>query len=106
MSLRLPQNLSPNVGPGDGLAEFNREVLAEKAAALGRTGKAIERHLATLAANSDPDAHDRLAQAAADAVQGLIIQRELSGLRDHRRVMEDFGIPRDVILRIGVRPKA
>lgn len=106
MTFRLPQNLSVGVGAEGGLAEFNREVLAEKAAALGRTGKAIERHLAALAACTDPGAREALAQAAADAVHGLVIQRELSGLRDHRRLMEDFGVPPEVILKIGVRPKA
>lgn len=106
MTFRLPQNLSPAIGPEAGVDEFNREVLAEKAAALGRAGKAIERSLAELAACEDPGERDVLLQKAADAVHALIIQRELSGLRDHKRLMEDFGVSREVFLRIGVRPKA
>jgi len=106
MTFRLPQNLSTGPGPEGGLAEFNREILAEKAAALGRTGKAIERALTALAECTDPEARDALVQAAADAVQGLIIQRELTGLRNNRALIADFGVPREVVLRIGVRPKA
>ena len=101
MSFRLPQNLKTMLGPEDGLGEFNREVLAEKASSLGRAGRALERSLVALAACEDPDERPALVKAAARAAHHYFIQQELCGLRDHSFAIEHYAIPREVMAQIG-----
>jgi uncharacterized protein DUF6665 len=83
------------------------EVAQERAAALGRAGRALEAALAALGA------HDRAGQAAdetrrklvadaGDALWRLIIQRECCGLRDTRAVMRDYRVPQEVQNRMGI----
>jgi hypothetical protein len=88
-------------------ARLDREILAEKAAALGRAGERLEEALAEVArlaaaldASADPVARERLAQdydvawvRAARARLSLMIQREAVGLRHHRLVDQQFPEP-------------
>ena len=83
-------------------SSLEAEVAAEKAAALGRAGKAIEQALARLDANDDPQLREALLLDAAEAVQGYFLQRELNGLRDQRAIIRELNIPRQVLNRIGV----
>lgn len=46
MSLRLPQDLGSSFAPDRANDAFNHEVLAEKAASLGRAGKKLAANLA------------------------------------------------------------
>lgn len=41
--------------------------------------------------------------AAADAVHAYFIQREFCGLRRHDGVIREYGIPREVLVRLGAR---
>ena len=60
---------------------------------------------ATLAALREASAEDRPAalKAAADAVWSLFVQREICGQRDQKPVIEIYGIPKDVLARLGAR---
>lgn len=80
------------------------EVAAEKAAALGQTGRRMEQALADLRACAAPpgsDERERLLDEAADRVWHYLIQRELIGLREHKRVIADYAIPAEVMNRVG-----
>lgn len=85
--------------------QVDQEVLEEKAAALTRAGRRVEAALAALHAY---DAGERpgvdrsvLLDHAAREVWALLIQRELSGLRDEKRTIELYRIPREVMARVG-----
>jgi hypothetical protein len=92
---------------GEGLQRIEREIAAEKAAALGRAGERLEQALAEAAAiaarlerTADQTQRQRLAQdyerargRAASARLMLIIQREALGLRHHRLVDQEFPEP-------------
>lgn len=103
MSLRMPS------GPGFSTPEtaldlLGREILAEKAAALGRAGQRAEKLLAQLRDHAGDEAgRARLVAEAADAVYAWFIQRELCGFRRHESVIRDFAIPREVLVRLGAK---
>lgn len=112
MSLRPPTN-----APGASVSEvlfdaLGHEILAEKAAALGRAGAQAELCLVRLRAHGEAPTADsaghevqrkKLLKDAADAVYAWFIQRELCGLRRHDAVIRDLGIPREVLVRLGAR---
>lgn len=92
---------------GESLGRTEREIVAEKAAALGRAGERLEAALAEtttlgarLDAAGDPVEHARLLadyerarERAVAARLALIIQREAVGLRHHRDVDRQFPEP-------------
>jgi hypothetical protein len=92
---------------GESLRRTEREIAAEKAAALGRAGERLEQALADVAAAArrldiarEPLERARLRQAyarawdaAAAARLALLIQREALGLRHHRIVDQQFPEP-------------
>lgn len=102
-SFRLPQNLNTRLGVEAGDAVFRHELLEEQAQSLGRAGRKVEAALATLAAAGEGDDRPALVRAAADAVWGFLVQREVMGLRDRNAVIVQYGIPREVMARIGAR---
>ncbi|ANT53172.1 DUF6665 family protein [Mesorhizobium amorphae] len=102
MSLR-----PPSTGSSAGEAAFDalgHEILAEKAAALGRAGQRVEETLVKLRENGDDkEQRPRLLKEAAEAVHGYFIQRELCGLRKHDAVIREYDIPRAVLVRLGAK---
>lgn len=80
------------------------EIAAEKASSLGRAGDAVANTLAKLRA-SDGTSPERAAllKAAAAAVWAYFIQRELCGLRRHDDAIREYGIPREVLVKLGAR---
>ena len=89
--------LSPSSRAQEVFNDFQREVLSEKAATLGRAGKALEAALAKLSvAEAGPD-RDALVQAAAE--------REVCGIHGLGAPLEDFGVPGEVRVRIGASPR-
>ena len=99
---------------GEGLRRVEREILGEKAAALGRAGERLEHALteardagARLLAAADEDRARRAEQYAAartralQARLALLIQREALGLRRHTTVDQQFPEPppADVLIR-------
>jgi len=53
----------------------------------------------------DPADRRVLVDDAAEAVWHYFIQRELCGFRDHRLVIAELKIPRDVLGRLGAAPR-
>jgi len=94
-------------GREEALQRTEKEILAEKAATLGRAGERLEAALALVAerrraleqapdacARDEALARYRLARARAlDARRTLIIQREAIGLRTHRVVDQQYPEP-------------
>jgi len=92
--------------PGEGLRRVEREIVGEKAAALGRAGERLERVLgearaaaARLLAAEDDDrvlrAHEyaTVRARALEARLALLIQREALGLRRHTTVDQQYPEP-------------
>lgn len=94
----------------DPLDAFAYEARQEAAEALGRLGRQLEEALETLrrhdAARVPNRDREDVLQDAADRAQALIIQREAMGLYASGDVRSFYGIPGEVMARIGiVRPK-
>ena len=103
-SLRMPQSLTKRLRFETGEAVLQYEVLQEQAASLGRQGDRLERALAALSAHTgDAEGRAALVREAADAAWCFFIQREVMGLRDRTAVIAQYGIPREVLNRIGAR---
>jgi hypothetical protein len=91
----------------EALARTEKDILAEKAATLGRAGErleaalrlAAEQHAALARAPEGPAREQALAsyrearRRAIEARRTLIIQREAIGLRNHRVVDQQFPEP-------------
>jgi len=109
-----PPKIAPTFsGPGNAdLLQY--EIVQEKAATLSRIGKRLEAALGALAAfdaargegeGADEGRRDELVAAAGEALWYYVIQREVCGLRDSEAVMRQLGVPREVRLRMGYRPR-
>ena len=83
------------------VSPLEAEVMAEQAAALAQTGRRVEAALAALAGSAGAADRPQQLKAAADAVYGFFIQREIIGMRDHRGVIEHYAIPGEVLARLG-----
>ncbi|MIL09318.1 hypothetical protein BZU93_26040 [Salmonella enterica subsp. enterica] len=86
------------------LTALDHEVAGEKATSLGYAGRLVAERMAALNA-FDGDRADRAAllRDAADAVWKYFVQRELCGLRRHDDAIREYGIPREVLVRLGAR---
>ena len=83
---------------------LQHELLAERAAALGRGELRVKAALKDLHAHDgDPELREALLREAADAVWCFFIQREICGLRDQSAVIAEHAIPREVLSRLGAR---
>ncbi len=104
MTVRMPKTLFGRAGLRvTGESTLETEILAEKAAALGRTGAAVADALAALDAYPHKDEHRvELVQHAADAVLYFFVQRELCGFSDQAEAIKDYKIPKEVLARVGV----
>jgi hypothetical protein len=108
MSLRMPQSLSTEFKPETGWNVLNYEILQQKAQTLGHLGHRVELALATLRAfdagaqGADREARrSALLDEAAELVWAFMIQRELCGFRYWDAVVKDYGIPAEVLSRVG-----
>ena len=103
MSLRPPRDLRLE----SGASVLDYELLGEKAATLGRVGQRAAQAVARLNAFDGGEGEDRTAilHAASEAVWCYFIQRELCGFRDHRGVIAEMKIPKEVLRRLGAAPK-
>jgi hypothetical protein len=82
------------------------DMMAEKAASLGhhaRLAEASVKHLRAFDASGSGGADERLhlLRKAAGEVWAYFVQREACGMRDHREIIKDFGIPNEVLARLG-----
>ena len=101
-SLRMPQAFLRLLGADTGDAALRYELMEEQAAALGRMGRKAESALAALAAH-EGEGRAAVLKTACDAVWCLLVQREVMGLRDRAAVVAQYGIPREVMNRLGAR---
>jgi len=101
-SLRMPQSLIKRLGVETGEAVLRYELLQEQAASLGLAGRKVEKALAALREH-EGEGRAEVLKAAADAVWGFLVQREIMGLRDRTAIVAEYGIPREVMNRIGAR---
>ena len=107
--VRLPKNLSNTLSFKTGVIRtgasvLEAELLGEKAYSLGLAAKAVETSLAKLESFHGNKA-DRLktVQISADAVHAYFVQRELMGFTDHDHPITHFGIPNEVLAKVGVK---
>lgn len=101
MSLRLPGG-----GTGrrlqTGVDTLDYEMAEEMAISLGRAGERVAKTMAAYReAMGDPDKRPTLLKDAARAVHAYFIQRELCGLRRHDDAIRHYGIPPEVLARLG-----
>lgn len=101
-SLRLPQSFTKRLNGESADAALRHEIVEEQAAALGRMGRKAEAALAALRAH-EGEGRAKVLKAAADAVWCFFVQREVLGLRDRAQIVADYRIPREVMVRLGVR---
>jgi hypothetical protein len=108
MAVRPPQSFHQGRLAESGWGILEYELAAERASALGRHGQKVEACLAKLrqwdadAAKQDEAERLELAHDAADAVWAFFIQREICGLRDNRDIVRRYGIPKDVLAKVGM----
>jgi hypothetical protein len=86
------------------------EIAAEKASSLGYHGRKVEQAIAALksfdAATGSADERRALLSEAAREVWAFFVQREACGMRNHRDAIQIYGIPQEVLLRLGaVEPR-
>ena len=102
-SLRMPQTLSRRLGVETGEAALRYELLEEQASSLGRAGRKVEAALKALAEHPGGEGRATLLRAASEAVWAFLVQREVMGLRDRAAIVAQYGIPREVMARLGAR---
>ena len=105
MTVRPPKALSPTFSTTGAFNVLEYELLAARAEALARHGLKVEKALAALSELKGevvPDLRERLLDEAADAVWAFFIQREICGLRDSRDAVRRYGIPKEVMARLGI----
>ncbi|MGO8168946.1 DUF6665 family protein [Rhizobium ruizarguesonis] len=105
MSVRPPQSFRQSEQDRNGFNVLEYELMSERADSLGRHGLKVETALAALKAwtadRQSGEDRERLLNDASDAVWAFFIQREICGLRDNRDAIQRYGIPNEVIARLG-----
>jgi len=101
---RTPRNLSTELNIQTGASVLDAEILAEKASSLGRAGQNVESTLRDLRElDATAPERPRAVKSAARAVYHYFIQRELCGFRSHADPIRQYGIPNEVLARLGAR---
>jgi hypothetical protein len=102
MSLRLPGG-GTSRRLQTGVDTLDHEMAEEMAISLGRAGERVAKAMAAYReAMADPDKRPAFLKDAARAVHAYFIQRELCGLRRHDDAIRHYGIPPEVLARLGV----
>jgi hypothetical protein len=89
-----------------GYAALEYEIAEERASALARLGQRLEAALTALAAcprtaNSDRKIRDGLVEQAGYALWLFVVQREACGLNKIGHVIQVYGVPNEVVARMG-----
>ena len=89
-----------------GYATLEYEIAQERTSALGRLGRRLEAALTALAAcprtaNSDRKVRDGLVEQAGYALWLFVVQREACGLNKIDHVIKLYGVPNEVLARMG-----
>ena len=104
MALRMPQSFATLSARQTGADVLEAELAGEKAGSLGRMGRRVEAAMGALNASTlDRASPERVAlvKAAARAVWAYFVQREMCGVFNHRDAIAIYGIPREVLVRLG-----
>ncbi|MBY5872270.1 hypothetical protein HFN53_09590 [Rhizobium leguminosarum] len=105
MSVRPPQSFRQSEQDRNGFNVLEYELMSERADSLGRHGLKVETALPALKAwtadRQSGEDRERLLNDASDAVWAFFIQREICGLRNNRDAIQRYGIPNEVIARLG-----
>jgi hypothetical protein len=102
MSLRPPGRPAPSGLPPSGMVALDYEIAGEQASALGRAGRRVEESLAALSACDEPGTtREALLREATQAVWAYFVQREMIGFRRHDDAVRLYGIPGEVLARLG-----
>ena len=102
MSLRESLELIRMVRPEAGTAALEHEIAQERASSLGAAEARVKKTLAALRASGDDTA--TALRDAQQAVWAYFVQRELIGFRRHAEVIQDLGIPGEVLSGLGAMP--
>lgn len=94
-----------------GFEVLQYEIAEERASALGRLGRRLEAALTALAAcprttDVDRSMRNRLVEQAGYALWLFVVQREACGLNKIDHVIKVYGVPNEVLARMGPLPKA
>jgi hypothetical protein len=112
----LNRDMSPRSTKPDSSELLAHEFAQERAAALGRLGRALEASLVALATfdaestGAECACHPSrrlraaLIERASAALWYFIVQREACGLRDMRHVLREYRVPDEVAVRMGAQP--
>ena len=89
-----------------GFATLEYEIAEERVSALGRLGRRLEAALRALAAcprttSSDRNIYDGLVEQAGYALWLFVVQREACGLNKIDHVIKVYGVPDEVVARMG-----
>ena len=111
MSVLPPDLIAARALRDTGLNILENEILAEKASSLGHHGRLVEKAMEALRAfdaEARGTAEERLdlVRDAAKKVWAFFVQRELCGLRDQKEIIRFYGIPGEVLVRLGAVEKA
>lgn len=102
MSLRDSLDLIRMVRPEAGTAAIDHEIVAERASSLGAAEKRVVQAIAALKITES--SHDDALSTARKVVWEYFVQRELVGFRKHADVIQDLGIPPEVLVGLGAIP--
>ena len=110
MAYDLPDRFALNRRSDAAFNVLEADLLAEKASSLGHHGRLVEQAMAALQAHDalpggDAEERARLVRKAAKEVWAFFVQRELCGLRDQKQIINDYGIPGEVLVRLGAIEK-
>lgn len=111
MSVRPPRALAPKSQTTAFEEALNHEIRGEMAGTHGRLMRTLQKRLQALASHDEQAGPDRtpdrdaLVAAAGEAVWHIVVQRELMGLRRTNAFLDEYAVPREVRLRMGMRPK-
>jgi len=111
MSVRPPKAFAPKSQATPFEEALNHEILGEMAGTHGRLLQVLVKRLAALAAFDDRspaagrDQREPLVAAAGEALWHIVVQRELMGLRRPKPFMDEYGVPAEVRLRMGIRTR-
>ena len=97
--------------PGAAFDLLDADVSADQASSLVQLGRLGVQAMAALRAfdampSGDPEERLALVRKAARVVWAFLVQRELCGLRDQKQIIKDYGIPGEVLVRLGAIEKA
>jgi uncharacterized protein DUF6665 len=100
--VRPPSHLSRAFSAATGFDILGHELRAEQASSLGHAARKVETTLAALRRfEGGAEAREELLSAAAEAVYAYFIQREVIGLHNTAQTVRDYGIPGEVLARLG-----